>query len=133
MTSMAADTAVREVLESLYRAWEDNDAEAFAALYEDDATVVMPGVLHQGRSAVRDYMAAAFAGPLKGSRGIDHPQDIRIIGSDTAIVVSKAGIIMADEQELPTERERFATWVLCKRNGRWRIAAYANAPAHQSG
>lgn len=125
-----ATTAVRDVLQRAYAAWADNDADAFAALYVDDATVVMPGVLHRGRSAVRDHMAAAFAGPLKGSRGIDEPQDIRIVGADTAIVVSRAGIVMAGEQELPAERERFATWVLSRLDDRWLIAAYANAPAH---
>jgi uncharacterized protein (TIGR02246 family) len=123
-------TAVRQLLHRLYAAWADNDADAFAALYLDDATVVMPGVYHRGRSTVRDYMANGFAGPLNGSRAIDDPLDIRIVGADTAIVVSKAGIIMAGEQDLPTERERFATCVLSKQDGRWLIAAYANAPAH---
>ena len=121
---------MRDVLQQVYAAWADNDADAFAALYVDDATVVMPGVFHRGRSAVHDYMAGAFAGPLKGSRAIDDPQDIRIVGANTAIVVSISGIIMAGEQDLPTERERFATWVLSKQDGRWLIAAYANAPAH---
>lgn len=136
MTAKSTDTraddtnAVRDVLRQVYTAWADNDADAFAALYADDATVVMPGVLHRGRSTVRDYMAGAFAGPLKGSRGIDDPYDIRIVGTDTAIVVSKAGIILAGERDLPAERERFATWVLFKQDGRWLIAAYANAPAH---
>jgi uncharacterized protein (TIGR02246 family) len=44
-----ADTdieAVRDVLRQAYGAWADNDAGAFAALYTDDATVVMPGVFH---------------------------------------------------------------------------------------
>lgn len=121
--------AVRAVLGQLYTAWADNDADAFAALYLDSATVVMPAVLRLGAAAVRDQMAAGFAGPLKGSRGVDEPQDIRIIG-DTAIVVSRAGIILAGEQSLPPEREVHATWVLVKQDGRWAIAAYANAPAH---
>jgi uncharacterized protein (TIGR02246 family) len=123
-------SAVRDLLQQIYAAWTDGDADAFAALYLDDATVVMPGVLHRGRAAVRDYMATAFAGPLKGSRGVDEPQDIRFVGTDTAVVVSRAGILMAGEQALPVARERHATWVLSKRDGRWLVAAYANAPAH---
>jgi uncharacterized protein (TIGR02246 family) len=121
--------AVRDVLAEIYTAWADGDPDAFAALYAEDATVVMPGVLTRGRAAVRDHMAAGFAGPLKGSRAIDDPQDIRVIGTDTAIVVSRAGIIRAGERELPAEHEVLATWVLTKRDGRWLIAAYANAPA----
>ncbi|MEU8118757.1 SgcJ/EcaC family oxidoreductase [Spirillospora sp. NPDC049024] len=124
----SSETAVREVLGRLYEAWGDGDADAFADLYVDDATVVMPGVFHQGRAAVRDYMAAAFDGPLKGSRAVDEPQDVRVHG-DTAIIVSRAGIVMAGEQEYPPERERLATWVLSRRDGRWLVSAYANAPA----
>ncbi|MEV3921208.1 SgcJ/EcaC family oxidoreductase [Actinomadura coerulea] len=122
------ETAVREVFERLYKAWGDGDADAFADFYAEDATVVMPGVFNRGREAVRGHMAAAFDGPLKGSRAVDEPQDVRVHG-DTAIVVSRAGIIMAGEQEFPPERERLATWVLSRRDGRWLVAAYANAPA----
>jgi uncharacterized protein (TIGR02246 family) len=123
-----SETGVRDVLDRLYAAWADNDADAFADLYVENATVVMPGVFHQGRAAVREYMAAAFAGPLKGSRGVDTPQDVRVDG-DTAVIVSRAGIIMAGEDALPADRERLATWVLSRRDGRWLVSAYANAPA----
>jgi uncharacterized protein (TIGR02246 family) len=122
--------AVREILQQVYVAWAAGDAEAFAALYREDVTVVLPGMLHRGRSALRAYIAGAFAGPLKGSRGIDDPQDIRILGGNTAIVVSKAGIIMAGEQAVPPQREVIATWVLTKQDGHWQIAAYTNTPAH---
>lgn len=84
-----AETAVRALFSELYAAWAAGDA--FAALYRPDATVVMPGVFHRGRDVVRDYMAAAFAGPLRGSRGLDEPRDIRFLGADTAVVVSTAG------------------------------------------
>ena len=125
-----ATTAVRDLLGRLYAAWGTGDADAFAALYREDATVVMPGVFHRGREQVREYMAAAFAGPLRGSRGLDEPADIRLVGPDTVIAVSTAGILLAGEQQLPAERERLATWVLQRTDGRWLIAAYSNAPAH---
>jgi uncharacterized protein (TIGR02246 family) len=60
---------------------------------------------------------------------VDEPQDIRIVG-DTAIVVSKAAILFAGEQEVPAERERRATWVLSKQDDRWLVSAYTNTPAH---
>jgi uncharacterized protein (TIGR02246 family) len=122
--------AVRAVLQQVYAAWAAGDADAFAARYVDDATVVMPGVFRRGRAAIRDYMAGAFAGPLNGSRAIDDPQDVRILGGDTAIVVSISGILMAGEQDLPAGREVLSTWVLSRQDERWLVAAYANAPAH---
>jgi len=128
-TQTEAEREVRAVFQEVYTAWANNDAEAFVAPYTDDATVVMPGIFNRGKDNMRAYMAAAFAGPLRGSRGIDEPQDIRILGGDTAIVVSEAGILMAGETSLPADRLRRATWVLTRRDGAWRIAAYHNCPA----
>jgi uncharacterized protein (TIGR02246 family) len=130
-TSSIAIAGVRQTLDAIYQAWQDNDGQAFAESYVEDATVVLPGTFHQGRAAIAEYMSRGFAGPLKGSRGVDEPRSIRIIGGDTAVVVSTAGILMAGEQQVPTDRERIATWVLVKRDDRWLVAAYANSPAHQ--
>lgn len=127
MTTTPAE--IQDLLRRLYAAWADNDADAFASFYTPEATVVMPGVFHQGRATVREYMAAAFDGPLKGSRGLDEPQDVRVKG-DTAIVVSRAGILFPGESELPADRERVATWVLTRGDGAWSVAAYSNASAH---
>lgn len=44
-----AATEIRTVLDRLYAAWSDGDADAFAARYIDDATVAMPGAF--GRPA----------------------------------------------------------------------------------
>jgi uncharacterized protein (TIGR02246 family) len=129
-TTDTGRAAVRTVLQRIYAAWAANDADAFAALYLDDASVVMPGVVHHSRDALRAAMAAGFTGPLQGSRGIDDTGSVRLVGPDTAIVVSTAGILMAGEDVLPREREVHATWVLVRRDDGWRIAAYANAPAH---
>jgi uncharacterized protein (TIGR02246 family) len=126
MTARTEELSV--VLQRLYDAWAAGDADAFVQDYTDDATVVMPGVFHSGREAIRASMATGFAGPLKGSRGIDELQDVRVLG-DTAVVVSRAGILMAGEETLPPERQRVATWVLVRQEGQWKIAAYSNAPA----
>lgn len=137
MTSKNADAvstmtdderAVREVLEGIYSAWAANDADAFATWYVEDATVVMPGTYHKSRDEVRTYMATAFNGPLKGSRGIDEPQNIRFLGDDTIIAISEAGILMAGETEVPADRLRRATWVFTKQDEKWLIASYNNCP-----
>jgi uncharacterized protein (TIGR02246 family) len=123
--------AVRAVLEQAYRAWADNDADAFAALYTADATVVMPGVFHADRAALHSYLAAGFAGPLKGSRAVDDEQSLRVLG-DTAIVVSRSLILFAGEPDQPADadaRAVTATWVLARTDAGWQITAYANAPA----
>jgi uncharacterized protein (TIGR02246 family) len=116
--------AVLDVLEGVYEAWEANDAEAFVADYLDDASVVQPGVYKKDRQEIQSTMAGAFAGPLKGSRVIDQPRDVRFPSEDTAIVISEGGIVFPGQSAVPSEGTVRATWVLAKRDGRWLVAAY---------
>ena len=123
------DREVLAVLDSLYDAWADNDADAFVASYTEDATSILPGEYSASRAAVRDRMAAGFAGPLKGSRVRDEVQSIRHLGTDAAVVVTRSAGVMAGETEAPADRWVMATWTLTRRNGRWLLAAYHNCPA----
>ena len=127
--SQADRQAVLDVLKRGYKAWEANDAEAFVADYLDDASVVQPGIYKKGREQIRTTMAAGFAGPLRGSRAFDHPQDVRFLTDDAAVVVSEGGIIFPGQDAVPSEGLVRATWVLVKRNGSWCIAGYHNSPA----
>ncbi len=121
--------AVLDVLARLYRAWEAGDAETFVADYTDDASVIQPGVYEKDREEIRTNIAAAFAGPLNGSRVAAHPVDVRFLTDDTAIVVSEDGIIFPGQDAVANERLVRATWVLVRRDGGWRIASYHNSPA----
>jgi uncharacterized protein (TIGR02246 family) len=129
MTSATPADNVYEVIRAVYDAWAANDANAFAALYTEDATVVQPGIHKRNQEDIRTTMAAAFAGPLKGSTVLDQPQSVRFIGSDAAIVITEGGILMTGETELPSERMVRATWVLSKVDGQWYVAAYQNSSA----
>lgn len=123
------DSAVRNVLDGVYAAWANNNADAFVELYTEDATSALPGSYSNNRDEIRTRMAAGFAGPLKGSRVIDEVQNVRFIGDDAAVVISKSGILMSGETEVPAERWVLASWVLSKQNGKWLIEAYHNCPA----
>jgi len=128
--SRADQQAVLDALKGVYQAWEANDAEAFVADYFDDASVVQPGVYLKKRQAIQGAMAGAFAGPLKGSRVIDQPQDVRFVNADTAIVISEGGIVFPGQSAVPSEGMVRATWVLAKREGRWLVAAYHYSAAN---
>ncbi len=128
--SKADEQAVLDVLKGVYKAWEANDAEAFVAEYLDDASVVQPGVYLKNRQEIRATMGGAFAGPLKGSRVIDQPQDVRFPNEDTAIVISEGGIVFPGQNSVPSEGMVRATWVLAKRDGRWLVVAYHYSAAN---
>lgn len=129
---MITDTATESVLNvihAVYDAWADGDADAFAALYTEDASVVQPGIYKANKEVVRSTMAAGFAGPLKGSRVIDEPLSVRFLGDEAAIVITEGAVLLAGQTEPAPHMQIRATWVLTNQDGQWLVAAYQNSPA----
>ncbi len=122
------EAAIRAVLAGSYQAWEAGDADAMVASYAPDATAIMTGSLRGSRDVIRDSMALAFAGPLKGSSTVNKQLSLRFIGPDAAIMVSESGILLGGQTEVPDAGKVNATWVFEKRGGQWLIAAYHNSP-----
>ena len=122
------EAAIQAVLIDSYQAWEAGDAAAMVADYTADATAIMTGSLRESRDVIRENMALAFAGPLKGSSTWNRRLSLRFVGRDAAIAVSESGILFAGETEVPDARKVNATWVFEKRDGQWLIAAYHNSP-----
>ncbi|GLW68393.1 hypothetical protein Kpho02_06920 [Kitasatospora phosalacinea] len=134
VTRTEDEAAINAVLGATYRAWEANDADAFVAHYNEDATAILPGSLRGSREVIRESMAKGFEGMLKGSSTYNKQLSLRFLGDSAAIVVSESGILFAGESEVPDARKINATWVLEKKDCSWYIAAYHNsamlAPAH---
>jgi uncharacterized protein (TIGR02246 family) len=127
------EAAIQAVLNDSYGAWEAGDADGMVANYIGDATAIMTGSLRISRDAIRESMALAFKGPLKGSSTHNKRISLRLVGRDAAIVVSESGILFAGETEVPDTRKVNATWVFEKRDGKWLIAAYHNSPVLAAG
>jgi uncharacterized protein (TIGR02246 family) len=128
LISTQEGSAVHAVLETVYAAWADNDADAFVAPYASDATAVHSGTVMESREAIRATMVAVFDGPLRGSRGVHEVQRIRFVDADTAIVLSKGAILFAGQTEPAAESRTLDGWVLCRRDGSWRVEAFHNCP-----
>lgn len=127
MTQVATDeAAVKDVLARAVAAWDANDADAFAELYTDDATVVTAGVHQRGKESIRAFMAGGFGGPLKGTRSMEDPQQVRFVTDDVAVVTSLGGFILAGEDKLRDDLERRATWVIARNGADWRVESYHN-------
>ena len=122
------EAAIQAVLTDSYKAWEAGDADGMVANYTADATAIMTGSLRGSRNVVRESMAAAFDGPLKGTSTYNKQLSLRFVGRDAAIVVSESGILFAGQTEVPDPAKVNATWVFEKRDGQWLIAAYHNSP-----
>ena len=124
----ADEAAIQAVLADSYKAWDAGDADRMVADYREDATAIIPGSLRGSRAVIRDSMAAAFAGPLKGTSTSNKQLSIRFLGQDAAVVVSESAVLFGGATEAPESGKVNATWVFEKQGGRWLIVAYHNSP-----
>jgi uncharacterized protein (TIGR02246 family) len=122
------EAAIQAVLADSYAAWAAGDADGMVADYTANATAIMTGSLRDSRDVIRENMAMAFQGPLKGTSTYNRQLSLRFVGDDAAIVVSESGILFPGQTEVPDAAKVNATWVFEKRNGKWLIAAYHNSP-----
>ncbi|MFJ5925608.1 SgcJ/EcaC family oxidoreductase [Kitasatospora sp. NPDC092948] len=133
MTNVKDQQAVGAVPQRMIAAWAGNDAAAFAALFADDGTMILPGdIFQKGRGRIEQFMTAAYAGPYKGTTVFGAPLDVRFPTPDTAILITQGGVIAPGETEVAPEREIRATWVLAKQSEEWLITAYHNSPVRAS-
>jgi uncharacterized protein (TIGR02246 family) len=124
--------SLEDVLTRLAAAWNDGDATAYADQFTPDATyVVFDGTVVRGRAAIEDSHRALFAGPLRGFR-MDPPAEpvpVRYLGPDVAHVLVAGGTRRPGQDELPPDRASVVSFVLVRKDDRWRIAAFQNTRA----
>lgn len=109
-------------------AWADHDSAAFADVFIDDGTMVLPGVFKQGREEIRKFMTGAFATVYRGSQVMGDPISLSL-HEGVGILVTLGGVKLPGETKVAPERQVRATWVAVRRDGEWRLAAYQNGPA----
>ncbi|WBB78694.1 SgcJ/EcaC family oxidoreductase [Micromonospora sp. WMMD882] len=113
----------------LVAAWARNDAQGVADVFTDDGILILPGdVLKQGREEIHAFMAAAYAGPFKGTGVTGRPVDVRFVGDDVALLRTHGGILAAGETDIADELAVRSTWICVKTNGQWQLAGYQNSP-----
>ncbi|WP_327307230.1 SgcJ/EcaC family oxidoreductase [Streptomyces sp. NBC_01298] len=139
-TSTSTDetvASVRTVLDRLVSAWERHDAEAYGALFTEDATyITYVGTFYRGRRDIVASHRALFAGFLKGTRLADEVLDIRLYGPDVAVVNGRGDTYKGKR---PAKLTKIQTYTLVRdavagagagagagADGEWRIAAFQN-------
>ncbi|MEV0460191.1 SgcJ/EcaC family oxidoreductase [Catellatospora methionotrophica] len=125
--------AVTSVPQRIIEAWAKHDADAFAAAFTEDGTLILPGdIFLRGREEVRGFMAAAFAGPYQGTRVTGTPLALKPLGESVVLVLTQGGVLAPGEEAVSAERAIRASWLLAKQDGEWLITAYQNTPVKAS-
>lgn len=122
-------SALAEVPQRIVAAWAAHDAVAFADVFTEDGSLILPGdIFLKSREAIRTFMAGAFSGPYKGTRVFGEPLLLKPLGDGVALVITQGGVIASGADNVAPDQEIRATWVLVEQDGDWRVTAYQNTP-----
>ncbi|HEU5271874.1 MAG TPA: SgcJ/EcaC family oxidoreductase [Jatrophihabitans sp.] len=110
-------------------AWQAKDAEAFAAAFTEDGSMILPGGVYlTGRRAIRDFMAEAFGGPYRATQVTGTPLAYKPLAGDVVLLLTEGGVLADGESEVSAANAIRASWLLRRVDERWLITAYQNTP-----
>ena len=120
-TPATDEAGVRALVEAYSAARDKGDAGALTALFTADANrLVSSGEWRRGREAVvKGSLASSQQTQGKRTFTID---TVRIVAANVALADSRYGIAQTDG----TTRRMWASWLLVKDGGTWKIAAIRN-------
>lgn len=120
--------AVAFIPRHLAATWQARDADAFADVFTETGTLILPGVFCKGRRAIGSFIAAAFAGPYYGTRLTARPISIEFFGAQAALLITEGGIVRPGETEAADDWAVRASWTVVKHDSGWSLASYQNSP-----
>ncbi|WP_020670896.1 SgcJ/EcaC family oxidoreductase [Amycolatopsis nigrescens] len=131
-TPSAGDqAAVASIPRRVIAAWAAHDANAFAELFTENGSMILPGQFQKGRAEIRAFMTAAFAGPYRDTRVTGSPVSVEFFSDEAGVLITEGGVLHPGETEVAGERAIRASWVVVKVGGQWLLAAYQNSPRGQ--
>lgn len=115
---------VKDVLAALATAWGRGDAEAYGALFTEDASyTIFVGTVYHGRRDIVESHRVLFAWFLKGTKLSMGETHVRYYGSDTAVVTGTGDTY----KRSPGKPTKVQTYTLVRQpDGSWLIAAFHN-------
>jgi uncharacterized protein (TIGR02246 family) len=123
------EAEIRALVDAAKRAWDAADAEAYGALFTDDADyVTFVGTRYRGRAKIVETHAALWSRFLRGSRLAYEVSDVRFVTADVAVVTG-VGRVLRSRFSRPRP-DKVQTYVAVREAGRWLFAAFHNTKRH---
>jgi uncharacterized protein (TIGR02246 family) len=109
-------------------AWQNNDADAFAEMFDENGSYLMGDEQLNTRETIREHMAAAFSGDYRGTSLDVEPVNIRSLSDGVALAITKGGIVPDGGTAVSPEAQERATWIVTKRSGDWKLFSLQSSP-----
>ncbi|WP_245533478.1 SgcJ/EcaC family oxidoreductase [Actinoalloteichus spitiensis] len=108
----------------LGRAWAEHDADAYGAVFTENATYTTFAATHYvGREDIVRSHEALFDGVLAGTRLTDSYLGLQVLTEDVAVLTARGDTYEGDE---PGEPSKVQTYTLLRDGDTWRVAAFQN-------
>jgi uncharacterized protein (TIGR02246 family) len=127
--TMSYDHPIRLLYEQILIAWNQQDAAAMAARFEEDGNIVgFDGSQANSRAAIEDHLRPIFA---------DHPtaayvaivREIRMLGRDVGLLRAVVGMIPPNSDDINPALNTIQTLVAVEHADGWRAAHFQSTPA----
>src|SRR5919206_305040 len=125
----SSDHPIRRLYEQILVAWNQQDAPAMAAQFEEDSNLIgYDGSQADSRAAIEDHLRPIFA---------DHPtaayvakvREIRMLGRDVGLLRAVAGMIPLGSDDINPVLNTIHTLVAVQNADGWRAAVFQSTPA----
>jgi uncharacterized protein (TIGR02246 family) len=132
MTAAATDSAVRDLYERLLQAWNERNAEHFAALFASDGTMIGSDGSQASGAQIVDHLRPIFAAhPTAGY--VAKVREIRFLGPGSVLLRAIAGMVPPGQNQLNPAVNALQTLVAEQQDDGWRIVLLQNTPAQYHG
>jgi uncharacterized protein (TIGR02246 family) len=127
MEHREAEEAMRSLFQRMLDAWSAGNAQAYAALFAEDAHyLAFDGVDQRGRAAIEAAHRPLFERYLKGSRLIGELVDVRVLSEGVVLGHAIGSILDRGMQTPKPERLSSQTLVAIREGEIWRFVAFHN-------
>ena len=127
--TISSDHPIRRLYEQMLIAWNQQDAPAMAACFEEDGNLVgFDGTQADSRADIEDHLRPIFA---------DHPtaayvakvREVRMLGSTVGILRAVVGMIPPGSDDINPAGNTIQTLVAVQNADGWRAALFQSTPA----
>ncbi|MFE5243242.1 MULTISPECIES: SgcJ/EcaC family oxidoreductase [unclassified Streptomyces] len=109
-------------------AWEAQDADAVAAMFAENGSLLVGDEQLTGRDEIRDFLRTAFQEGYRGTRIPEEPLDVKLLAPDVALAITQGGRVAEGADTWAPEDGYRAMWVLAKRDGDWQVVCRQTSP-----
>jgi uncharacterized protein (TIGR02246 family) len=132
MTTNSGEAAARDLYARLLQAWNQRNAEDYAALFADDGTLIGFDGGQVSGEQVLDHVQTIFG---------DHPtatyvakvREVRPLGTDVTMLRAIVGMVPPGQSELNPATNAVQILIAEHERDGWRIVLFQNTPAQHHG